>query len=85
MNHLKLVYALVQSNLIVPLEPHIDWTGTLSGCSFGVVVEVSIAKARLVPQVTTQTIEDKLAVSILFLIHCEHYSVRVAELTVGVH
>ena len=52
MDHLELVHPLIQADLIVPLEPDIDRTGRLSWRPLSMVIEIPVAKPRLVPQVT---------------------------------
>ena len=85
MHYLEFIHSFVKANLVVPLEPNIYWAAALSRCSFCVVVEVSVAKSRLVSKVTAETEEHKLSVSIFLLVNCKHDSIYIPKFTVCVN
>ena len=84
-DHLEFIHALIETDLVIPLESNVDWAGTLARGPLSVVIEISITESGLVPQVAAQTEEDKFAVAVFFLVHREHGPIRVAKLTVSVN
>jgi hypothetical protein len=81
----KLAQALIQSNLVIPSEPHIDRASTCPWHSVLNLVEWAIEEAWLISKVAAEREEHQLIVHVLLLIHGEHDPVGVAKLTVRVH
>ena len=85
MYQFEVVHSFIQTNLVIPFEADIDWTTAASGCSFGMVIEIPIAKARLVAQVATKTEKNQFSAPVFFLVNSKNNPVCVAQLTIRVN
>lgn len=78
-DHLEFVYALVKTNLVIPLESNVygtrAWLRRL----------VEPEKPRLVSQVATKTEKYKLVAAILLLVDRKHQPLWITQFAVGIY
>jgi len=85
MHHFEVLHPLIQTNLIIPFESHVDRTAALPGHPLIWVVKEPIAKPGLITQMAAQTEKHELAASVLLLVNSEHDPIGVPQLTVSVY